>query len=108
LRESAQVIRQALDELEDKDSLSKTGLMKRCNVNKKTVRDIDVANKRVLVRVDFNVPLDSGRSVMTRAFGLLCQPSRYLLEHDARPDPLLPPRQAQRKTRGEIQPEARG
>jgi phosphoglycerate kinase len=28
-------------------------------MNKKTVRDIDVAGKRVLVRVDFNVPLDS-------------------------------------------------
>ncbi|MER3419095.1 MAG: phosphoglycerate kinase [Chloroflexota bacterium] len=27
-------------------------------MNKKTVRDIDVASKRVLVRVDFNVPLD--------------------------------------------------
>jgi len=25
---------------------------------KKTVRDIDVAGKRVLVRVDFNVPMD--------------------------------------------------
>ena len=29
-------------------------------MNKKTIRDIDVAGKRVLVRVDFNVPL--GRS----------------------------------------------
>ena len=27
-------------------------------MNKKSVRDIDVSNKRVLVRVDFNVPLD--------------------------------------------------
>src|SRR5215213_5201266 len=29
-------------------------------MNKKTVRDIDVAGKRVLVRVDFNVPLENG------------------------------------------------
>jgi phosphoglycerate kinase len=26
---------------------------------KKTIRDVDVAGKRVLVRVDFNVPLDA-------------------------------------------------
>jgi phosphoglycerate kinase len=27
-------------------------------MNKKTIRDISVSGKRVLVRVDFNVPLD--------------------------------------------------
>ena len=27
-------------------------------MTKKTVRDVDLAGKRVLVRVDFNVPLD--------------------------------------------------
>jgi phosphoglycerate kinase len=32
-------------------------------VNKKTVRDIQVAGKRVLVRVDFNVPLDAERQI---------------------------------------------
>ena len=30
-------------------------------MNKKTIKDIDVAGKRVLVRVDFNVPLKNGR-----------------------------------------------
>jgi hypothetical protein len=29
-------------------------------MNKKTVRDINVVGKRVLVRVDFNVPLKEG------------------------------------------------
>ena len=28
-------------------------------MNKKTIRDIDVRNKKLLVRVDFNVPLSS-------------------------------------------------
>ena len=28
--------------------------------NKKTIEDVDVAGKRVLVRVDFNVPLYEG------------------------------------------------
>lgn len=32
-------------------------------MNKKTVKDIDVRGKRVLVRVDFNVPLDSARNI---------------------------------------------
>jgi len=32
-------------------------------VNKKTIRDIEVAGKRVLVRVDFNVPLDKAGQI---------------------------------------------
>jgi len=32
-------------------------------MNKKTIRDIDVAGKRVLVRVDFNVPLDTEQQI---------------------------------------------
>lgn len=34
-------------------------------LNKRTVRDIDVSDKRVLVRVDFNVPLDEGIGKIT-------------------------------------------
>jgi phosphoglycerate kinase len=30
-------------------------------MNKQTIRDVEVTGKRVLVRVDFNVPLDNGR-----------------------------------------------
>jgi phosphoglycerate kinase len=32
-------------------------------MNKKTIRDIDVAGKRVLVRVDFNVPMDAEQHI---------------------------------------------
>ncbi len=32
-------------------------------MNKKTIRDLDIAGKRVLVRVDFNVPLDGQRQI---------------------------------------------
>ena len=30
-------------------------------MNKKSVRDVEVAGKRVFVRVDFNVPLENGK-----------------------------------------------
>jgi len=33
------------------------------NLNRKTIRDIDVSSKRVLVRVDYNVPLDDSGSI---------------------------------------------
>ena len=32
-------------------------------MNKKTIRDIDVSNKRVLVRCDYNVPLDKDGNI---------------------------------------------
>ena len=33
------------------------------NYNKKTIEDIDVRGKKVLVRCDFNVPLDGERRI---------------------------------------------
>ena len=36
------------------------GLTRMTSLNKKTIEDIDVAGKKVLVRCDFNVPLKDG------------------------------------------------
>lgn len=54
-------------------------------LNKKTVEDIDVAGKRVLVRCDFNVPFDAeGNITDPKRIDEALKTIRYLIDHKAK------------------------
>ena len=55
-------------------------------MNKKTVKDIDVKGKKVLVRCDFNVPIDSETGEITdnRRIRAALPTIQYLLDHNAK------------------------
>ena len=54
-------------------------------MNKKTVRDLDVNGKKVLVRCDFNVPLDDNKNITDKTRIVAALPTiKYLLEHNAK------------------------
>ena len=54
-------------------------------LNKKSIQDIDVKGKKVLVRVDFNVPIDENGSITDdRRIREALPTILYLMEHNAR------------------------
>ncbi|MBQ3274104.1 MAG: phosphoglycerate kinase [Christensenellaceae bacterium] len=54
-------------------------------MNKKTVKDIDVAGKKVLMRVDFNVPLDDDRNITDDTRIVAAVPTiKYLMDKGAK------------------------
>ena len=57
----------------------------RYTMNKKTVRDIDVKGKKVLVRCDFNVPLDENKHITDNRRIVGALPTiKYLLDNDCK------------------------
>ena len=54
-------------------------------MNKKTIRDIDLKNKKVLVRCDFNVPMDENRNITDNRRIVAALPTiKYLLEQNCK------------------------
>lgn len=54
-------------------------------MNKKTIEDIDVNGKKVLVRCDFNVPLDENKNITSDNRIVAALPTiKYLMEHGAK------------------------
>ena len=54
-------------------------------MRKKTIEDVDVAGKRVFLRVDFNVPMDKAGTITDDSRIKACLPTiKYLITHDAR------------------------
>ena len=54
-------------------------------MDKKTVKDLDVAGKKVLVRCDFNVPFDEENNITDKTRIVAALPTiKYLLERNAK------------------------
>lgn len=63
----------------------KTETQVKAKFNKKTVRDINVNHKRLLVRMDYNVPIDKNGNISNDSRIRASLPTiKYLLDHHAR------------------------
>lgn len=53
-------------------------------MNKKTIKDIDVKGKRVVVRVDYNVPIENGKITDDARIVKTLPTLKYLIDHKAK------------------------